>query len=105
MFETMILGEDFRTKMQTGRATKAATSRRMKFVRLALELTQEQMAIVLGTSTSNYQHIERGQTFPQPPQVDRLLLNRGIDHHFIYHGDWSRVPVDILEKISEHPDL
>ena len=105
MFETMILGEDFRTKMQTGRATKAATSRRMKFVRLALGITQEQMAIILGTSKSNYQHIERGQIFPQPPQVDRLMLNRGIDHNFIYHRDWSRVPVDILQKISEHPGL
>ncbi len=105
MFEPMILGEDFSTKMQTGRATKAATSRRIKFVRLVLGITQERMAEVIGTSTSNYQHIERGHTFPQPPQVDRLLLNYGIDHNFIYHGDWSRVPADIIEKIREHPDL
>ena len=91
--------DEFSAIVQHGNGDKAATAHRMKLCRAVLGLTQADMAELIGTTTSNYQHIERGATYPQPPYILRLLLAHGIDHNFIYVGDWSKLPTEITTKM------
>lgn len=88
------------SRSNPGDVSKEATAHRLKLVRLALGFTQARIAEMIGTTVSNYQHMEAGATYPQPFHIERLRLNHGIDHNFIYCGFAARLPAEVCDKLA-----
>lgn len=90
--------------LRLGDASKDAVGHRLKLLReRGWRLSQREMAERMGTTTNNYQHMEKGKTFPQAYHVQALLDAYGVDHNFIFAGDPSRLPTDIFSIFAELP--
>lgn len=83
-----------------GDSSKEASAGRLKLVRLSLGMTQVAIAEMMGTAPNNYQAMEKGTTYPRPTFIQNLYEMTRVDHNFIYSGDVSRLPADVLAGLE-----
>lgn len=84
--------------VRRGDISDAAIAHRLLLLRTALGHSQGTMGEVIGTSLTNYQHMEKkGRIGPE--YVHKLDDKYGADHNFIYKGDWDKLHGRTLEKI------
>lgn len=91
---------EIRRYVRFGDASKEAVGHRLFLVRKGLGLTQQAMADILGTTQKNYQHIEKGKTYPQVIFIQNLLEAEGIDHNYVFGGNAGRLPSLLRDAIA-----
>jgi len=85
---------------QVGNRSKEAIGRRLKQVRTALGLTQEQIAKSIGSPQGTWGQYEAGMRKPSIAVASRLYDRYRISLDFIYLGDASKLPFDLDQKIN-----
>jgi transcriptional regulator with XRE-family HTH domain len=76
-----------------------ATAFRLRAVRMALGVSQKEMAEALGLATSTYADYERGRVFPSQAVLSHFRWNNDITFDFILYGDPRHLPFDTAERI------
>ena len=76
-----------------------ATAFRLRAVRMALGVTQKDMAEALDLPTSTYADYERARVFPSQAVVSHFRWHHDITFDFILYGDPRHLPFDTAERI------
>lgn len=76
-----------------------ATAYRLRAVRMALGVTQKDMATALGLATSTYADYERARVFPSQAAVSHFRWHHDITFDFILYGDPRHLPFETAERI------
>jgi DNA-binding XRE family transcriptional regulator len=76
-----------------------ATAFRLRAVRMALGVSQKDMAEALGLPTSTYADYERARVFPSQAVVSHFRWKHGITFDFILYGDPRHLPFEAAERI------
>lgn len=95
-----MVSEELKRELSTGDATPDAVGRRLRLLRASLGLTQAKMSALMDASIKNYQHMERGSTYPRPAHVKAMFESSRIDFNFIYYGDFTRLPLDVSDSMQ-----
>ena len=99
-----MVSEELKREISTGDATPEAVGRRLRLLRASLGLTQAKMSGLMDASIKNYQHMERGSTYPRPAHVKAIFESARIDFNFIYYGDFTRLPLDVSDSMQSYVD-
>lgn len=97
-----MVSEELKRELLTGDATPEAVGRRLRLLRASLGLTQAKMSALMDASIKNYQHMERGSTYPRPAHVKAMFESARIDFNFVYYGDFTRLPLDVSDSMQSH---
>jgi transcriptional regulator with XRE-family HTH domain len=95
-----MISNDLKNKLRPGDVSTEAVGHRLRVLRAALGLTQAKMSALMDASIKNYQHMERGNTYPRPCHVQSAFRNMRIDFNFVYAGDYTRLPLEITSKLQ-----
>jgi transcriptional regulator with XRE-family HTH domain len=76
-----------------------ATAFRLRAVRMALGISQKDMADALELPTSTYADYERGRSFPSQEVVSFFRWNHDITFDFILYGDPKHLPLESAERV------
>jgi transcriptional regulator with XRE-family HTH domain len=85
---------------QVANRSKAAIGARLKQVRHALNLTQEEIAKSIGSPQGTWGQYEAGMRRPSIAVASRLYDRYRISLDFIYLGDPRGLPFDLDQKIT-----
>lgn len=97
-----MISEQMKTELCAGDVSTDAVGRRLKLVREALGLTQARMSALMNASIKNYQHMERGSTYPRPAHIKSMYEGSRIDFNFIYYGDHTRLPLEVYDAMEAY---
>lgn len=95
-----MISDDLKNRLRPGDVSTEAVGHRLRLLRAALGLTQAKMSGLMDASIKNYQHMERGDTYPRPSHVQSAFHNMRIDFNFVYAGDYTRIPLEIISKLQ-----
>lgn len=95
-----MISDDLKNELQPGDVSTEAVGHRLRLLRAALGLTQAKMSALMNASIKNYQHMERGDTYPRPCHVQSGFHNMRIDFNFVYAGDYTRLPLEIIAQMQ-----
>jgi DNA-binding XRE family transcriptional regulator len=76
-----------------------ATAFRLRAVRMALGVTQKDMAEALELPTSTYADYERARVYPSHAAVSSFRWHYDITFDFILYGDPRHLPLETAERI------
>lgn len=76
-----------------------AVGHRLKMLRLALGLSPSQMADTLGIERTYWSRFENGRQGLSDTVAALLCVRFGVTLDWIVLGDWSKLPLDLSEKI------
>ena len=76
-----------------------ATAFRLRAVRMALGVTQKDMAEALELPTSTYADYERARVYPSHAAVSHFRWRHDITFDFILYGDPRHLPLEAAERI------
>lgn len=74
--------------------------KRLKLLREALGKTQKTMGDLSGVTDKAWQNYEKGIRRIEIDAVTRLRENLGITSEWVYYGNLSQMPDDILDKMQ-----
>lgn len=77
-----------------------ATAFRLRAVRMALGVSQKDMAEALDLPTSTYADYERGRVFPSQAVVSHFRWHHDVTFDFILYGDPRHLPLETAERIG-----
>ncbi len=95
-----MISDDLKNELQPGDVSTEAVGNRLRLLRAALGITQAKMSALMNASIKNYQHMERGDTYPRPCHVQSGFHNMRIDFNFVYAGDYTRLPLEIIDQMQ-----
>lgn len=99
-----MISEELKAELNTGDVSTEAVGQRLKLIRESLGITQAKMSALMSASIKNYQHMERGSTYPRPAHIKAMFEAARIDFNFIYYGDFTRLPLEIFDSMQAHLD-
>lgn len=79
-------------------ALAVRAGRCLRIARHALKKTQTEFAAIMGVGQNAYSQYETGEHLVDMTLANRLMDETGIDLHWIYRADPSRLPNDISSK-------
>lgn len=77
---------------------------RLKDARKKAALSQEKLALLLGTSQQNYQRYEKGLAEPNLEQIHRLCVILGVSADWLFDLDGVPAPAPVAAVASECPE-
>lgn len=80
--------------------TPKAVGRRLKEIRVALKLTQEQFAEPAGITQQAYANYESGSRLPSVKLASRLRDVYDLPLDYIYLGDTSMLPLTVTQALA-----
>lgn len=84
----------------TGRMDIAACSIRLKAARFAANLTQKQLADVLGLKrTTNISNMELALSYPNREVMSYFFREHRIDFNFLMSGHYAQLPGDVQDRL------
>jgi transcriptional regulator with XRE-family HTH domain len=95
-----MISDQLKAELKVGDISTQAVGHRLRLLRAALGLTQVKMSALMTASIKNYQHMERGDTYPRPCHVQSGFHNMRIDFNFVYAGDYTRLPFEIIAQLQ-----
>ncbi len=81
-------------------ASRAAVGERIRNIRLAKKMSQAEFGAKIGATQPQVRNWELGKTYPQPPEVAKLVELFGVDFNFIFMGDPGKVEFQLIDAIS-----
>jgi transcriptional regulator with XRE-family HTH domain len=82
--------------------TKSRAGQRIRELRDALGLTQEQLALATGYERKYVSEVERGVIWPQPYWMISLGEVYGITSDYILRNDFSSLPRELQAALLKH---
>src|SRR5262245_40936174 len=79
--------------------------RRLRQLRVALNLTQEEMAARIGLSqASAWNHYEQGLNAPKWETAVRIAIVTGVSMDWIYRDESGHLPLNLAKVLPPSPD-
>jgi transcriptional regulator with XRE-family HTH domain len=80
--------------------------RRLRWAREALELTQEQIAGMVGLDHSTWCYYEQGKRFPDPIKLPAICARLNVDNNYLMNGSLDGVERNLAILLAaRHPIL
>jgi transcriptional regulator with XRE-family HTH domain len=88
------------------RALMKQVGQRLLWARVALELTQEQIAQMIGLDHSTWCYYEQGKRFPDPLKIPAICARLNVDTDYLMHGSLDGVERNLAILLAAyHPEL